>query len=219
MAKRLEGKNTIVTNEVRMTFLHLFEPYAGIPGNEPKYSGTFLLPKTDAETLGLFNQVIEEVKQQAVSSKWGGVMPPKLHIPIHDGDGVKESDGTPYPPECKGHWVFSASANSKFKPEVVNAQRVPITNQTEIYSGIYGQVAINIFAYSAPTKKGIGFGLGPVMKTRDGEPLSGGSMSAASAFGAPDTAATAVFGDAMPQPQPQYMQVPAVDPISGQPVA
>lgn len=219
MAKIING-NQVVTNEVRMSYLHLFTPYSNDPNNAPKYSGTFLLPKSDTETLGLFNQVIEQVKQQAAASKWNGVIPPIVPTPLHDGDGVK-ADGTPFPDECKGHWVFSASAKEDFKPDVVNAQRVPITNQTEVYSGMYGCVCINVFAYHYQGKKGIGFGLGPVMKTRDGEPLGGGSQSAASVWGAPDTQASQAFG-AVPAPQAapqQYGQVPAVDPITGLPVA
>ncbi|MBQ1417716.1 MAG: DUF2815 family protein, partial [Selenomonas sp.] len=53
-------------------------------------------------------------------------------------------------------------------------------------------------------KKGIGFGLGPVQKTRDGEPLGGGRMSAAQAFGAPQQQAAAGYPD--------------MDPMTGQPM-
>lgn len=222
MARIIEG-NKVITNEVRFSYPHLFVPHSNDPTSAPKYSLTCLLPKSDTETYQLLQQVIESQKQLAAQSRWNGVVPPIVPTPIHDGDGVK-TDGTPFPDECKGHWVFSASAKADFKPDVVNAQKQPITNQTEIYAGCYGQVCINVFAYAFQGKKGIGFGLGPVMKTRDGEPLGGGSMSAATAFGAPEGGAASVFAQpapaaAMPAPQQPYMQVPSVDPISGQPLA
>lgn len=217
MAKIIQG-NQVVTNEVRFSHPHFFVPYANDPTQPGKYSGTFLLPKSDTETYQLLMQVIEAQKALAAQSKWNGVVPPIVPTPIHDGDGVKQ-DGTPFPDESKGHWVFSASAKADYKPEVVNAQRVPITNQTEIYAGCYGQVCINVFAYSYQGKKGIGFGLGPIMKTRDGEPLGGGSTSAASAFGAPEGGAASVFAQPAPQPVPGFVNAPpAVDPITGQPI-
>ena len=49
------------------------------------------------------------------------------------------------------------------------------------YSGMYGRVTIRFFGYSNSGNKGVGCGLGNVLKTRDGEPLSG-LTSAASDF-------------------------------------
>lgn len=46
---------------------------------------------------------------------------------------------------------------------------------------MYARVTINFFAYNRAGKRGIGCGLGNVMKTREGEPLSG-NVSAASDF-------------------------------------
>ena len=44
---------------------------------------------------------------------------------------------------------------------------------------------VNFFPYAFGGKKGIGCGLGPVQKLRDGEVLGGGRVSAAQAFGTP----------------------------------
>ena len=90
-----------------------------------------------------------------------------LAIPIHDGDGTRPSDGMPFGAECKGHWVFTASANATRQPEVVDLNMNPIINQTEIYSGMYARVAIRFFPYLNNGKKGVGCGLGPVQKIRD----------------------------------------------------
>lgn len=195
----MANQNTsVTTGEVRMSFVHLFKPYAYQPGDPEKYSVTCILPKSDIATKQRLDAAIAAAEQLGVQNKWGGVKPPHVPNPIWDGDGVKQ-DGTPFGAECKGAWVFSASANADFAPEVVDADLNPIINQSEIYSGIYGRVNINVFAYAAKGKKGIGFGLGPVQKLRDGEPLTTSRTTAQQAFGA-------------------FVQQATVDPITGQPL-
>lgn len=203
MANANEGTN-FTTGEVRMSFVHLSKPYAYQPGNPEKYSVTCLLPKTDALTKQRIDAAIAAAKQRGVQDKWQGVAPPIIPDPVWDGDGVKQ-DGTPFGPECKDCWVFTASTNADNRPEVVDTNLNPIIDQSQLYSGMYGRVSINAFPYFNQGKKGIGFGLGPVQKTRDGEVLGGSHMTAAQAFGAPtpaDRAAAAVM----------------VDPLTGAPI-
>ncbi len=175
----------VTTGKVRLSFVHLFKPYAFQAGQEEKFSATILVPKTDADTMNRINAAIEAAKQKGISEKWGGVVPPIVPTPIYDGDGVRPSDGMPFGPECKGCWVFTASAKADYPPEIVDVQGNPIINQSEIYSGIYGRVNVTFFPYAFGGKKGIGCGLGPVQKLADGEALGGGSLSAAQAFGTP----------------------------------
>lgn len=178
-----EGTN-FTTGEVRMSFVHLSKPYAYQPGMPEKYSVTCLLPKTDTATKARMDQAIQLATQKGVQDKWSGIAPPNIPNPVWDGDGVK-SDGTPFGPECKGCWVFTASTGADNRPEVVDTAGNPIINMSDLYSGMYGRVNINAFPYFSAGKKGIGFGLGPVQKTRDGEALGGGRVTAAAAFGAP----------------------------------
>lgn len=173
----------VTTGEVRMSYVHLFKPYAYQPGQEEKFQVTVLVPKTDTATMSRINAAIEAAKQKGISEKWNGVCPPIVPTPVYDGDGVRPSDGMAFGPECKGHWVFTASAKVNNPPEVVDGTMNPIINQSEIYSGIYGRVNVNFYPYAAVGKKGIGCGLGPVQKLRDGEPLGGRSVTAAQAFG------------------------------------
>lgn len=205
----------VVTGEVRISYEHLLKPYAQQQGAEPKYSVTLLIPKSDAATKQRIDAAIQAAISEGVSGKWNGVRPPQPPTPIHDGDGLRDN-GEPYGPECKGHWVMTAS--SKQLQEIVDAGGNPIINATEVYSGMYARVFINFFAYSSNGRKGIGAGLGPVQKTRDGDPL-GGRVSASDAFGE-------IAGQYQPQPaytQPQYhgqsvQYQPQIDPITGQPV-
>ncbi len=175
----------VTTGEARLSFVHVFKPYAFQQGQEEKYSVTVLVPKTDTDTKARIDAAIEAAKQRGVSDKWNGQCPPILPTPVHDGDGVRPSDGMPFGDECKGHWVFTASAKVDYPPEVVDMNGNPIIDHSEVYSGMYGRVNVNFFPYAFGGKKGIGCGLGPVQKLRDGEVLGGGRVSAAQAFGTP----------------------------------
>lgn len=207
----------VTTGKVRLSYVHLFQPYAR-PGQEPKYSVTILIPKSDIATKQRIDAAIQAAIEAGVNSKWNGVRPPQIAIPLHDGDGPRPSDGMPFGEECKGHWVMTASSNRQ--QAVVDLNLNPIIDQTQVYSGMYGRVNFNFFAYNSNGKKGIGCGLGPVQKLEDGEPLGGG-ISVEQAFGnAPYQAPQQAPQQPMYQ-QPVYNQQPAYpqqQPAPAQPV-
>lgn len=198
----------VLTGEVRLSYVNLVAPRVNTnsPGADPKYSVTLLIPKADTAVYENIMASMEAAAVDAQAKLWGGVRPPVMPVPIHDGDGVRDN-GTPYGPECKGCWVITAS--SKQKPQVVhqsdiNTELAP----QDIYSGMYARVTINFFGYNQAGKRGIGCGLGNVMKTRDGEPLAGGASAAADFAGVGQTVgapaqmpqgyATPNYGAAMP---------------------
>lgn len=183
MPNQVLGTN-VTTGRVRLSYVNLFKPRAAQPGQEEKYSVTILLPKSDTATKARIDAAIEAAKQKGLSDKWNGVAPQILLTPIHDGDGIKEN-GDPYGPECKGHWVFTASSKVDFPPEVVDQYLNRIINQSEVYSGCYARVNVNFFPYGGGNtgfKKGVGVGLGPVQKIADGEPLGSSAPTAESVF-------------------------------------
>ncbi len=196
----MENFTSVTTGKVRLSFVHLCRPYAHTLGQEEKYSCTILVPKSDVDTVARINAAIQAAQEKGRVEKWNGVCPPVVPNPLYDGDGVRPSDGMAFGPECKGHWVFTASAKAEYKPEVVDANMNPIINQSEIYSGMYARVNVNFFPYAFGGKKGIGCGLGPVMKVADGESLGGGALSAAQAFG-----------------QVAQPRTPSINPITGLP--
>lgn len=213
----MDNFTNVTTGEVRLSFVHLLKPFAAMAGQEEKYSCTILVPKTDTATMGRIHAAIEAAKQKGITEKWGGQCPPIVQTPVHDGDGVRPSDGMPFGPECKGHWVFTASAKANYPPEVVDAAGNPIINQSEIYSGIYAFVNVNFYPYAFGSKKGIGCGLGPVMKRRDGEALAGGSITAAKVFGIqPDAGAHAITGQTYGVAYAGQAQA-SINPITGLP--
>lgn len=198
----------VTTGEVRLSYTHLFKPYAAQPGQEEKFSATILLPKTDTDTKARIDAAIEAAKQKGANGNWNGVVPPVVPNPIWDGDGVKQ-DGTPFGPVCKGHWVFTARANQNYPPEVVDQAGNPVINHSDVYSGCYALVNVEFYPYNFQGKKGVGCSLGPVKKMKDGEALGGQAPSAAEAFGMPVNTPQQV----QTQVQPQTAQY---DPITGE---
>lgn len=200
----------IVTGKVRLSFVHLFTPRVNQQnGGAPKFSATLLIPKSDFGTRQRIDAAIQAAVQEGVTSKWGGQRPPVINFPLHDGDGVKPSDGMPFGDECKGHWVLTASSQADRKPEIVDLNMNPIINQSEMYSGVYAKVSIRFFAYASNGKKGIGCGLGNVQKVEDGPALSGGTSASTDFGGGGDSYAPPAQGyqqQPVYQQQPQYQQ-------------
>lgn len=208
----MDNLTNVTTGEVRLSYVHLFKPYAFQLGQDEKYSCTVLVPKTDAVTMTRINAAIEAAKQRGISDKWGGMQPPVVPTPVYDGDGVRPSDGMEFGSECKGHWVFTASAKADYPPEIVDRQGNPIINQSEVYSGMYGRVNVTFYPYAFGGKKGIGCSLGPVQKLRDGEVLGGSTPTAAQAFGIPPQTSNSIM-----QTAPQTAGV-SINPVTGLPM-
>ncbi|WP_330948876.1 DUF2815 family protein [Virgibacillus sp. MG-45] len=219
----------VVTGEVRFSFVSLLKPRANQFGGEEKYTVTILLPKSDTATKQKIDAAVEAAKQKGKAEKWNGVVPPNVSVPIHDGDGVKPSDGMPFGPECKGHWVFTASTGIDYPPKIVGPDLNPIMDATEVYSGMYGKIAINFSPYSFAGKKGVGCYISTnVQKTRDGEPLGASAPDASADFASLGTTAPPAYGQQQApqqgygqqpqyqQPQQGYQQPPVQQPNYGQ---
>ena len=161
-AKRTGTK--VTTGKCRLSYAHLFEPHA-IEGNDPKYSVSVLIPKTDTETLKAIKEAVAEAKELG-KGKFGGKVPANLKTPLRDGDDERPDDEA-----YVGCYFLNAS--SKNKPGVVDLSVQPVLDVTEVYSGCYGRLTLNFYAYSASGNKGIAAGLGNVQKLADGEPLGG----------------------------------------------
>lgn len=190
----------VLTGEVRLSYANLTEPRAQSPGAAPKYSVSLLIPKTDTATIENIRASIEAAAAEAQGKKWNGYRPPNIYSILHDGDGAKEN-GKPYGDECKGHYVLNASSNQK--PDVVHQSDIKTSlSPSDIYSGMYGRVTINFYGYSQPQKIGVGCGLGNVMKTREGEPLSGGASAESDFDGVGSTVQSALPNAFSYSPQP-----------------
>ena len=168
--------------ECRLSYVHLFTPEAVADGGEKKYSVSIIIPKSNKKLIAEIKTAIEAAVQAGVSSKFGGRRPANLKTPLRDGD-LERADDDAY----AGAYFLNVS--SKTKPGVVKVMEVSgekrlvdVTNEEDVYSGCYGYVSVNFFAFSNAGNKGVAAGLNNVLKTKDGEFL-GGRTSAQSDFG------------------------------------
>lgn len=159
----------VVTGKVRFCYEHVFEPTAVDENAEPKYSVCILIPKTDTVTVEKIKRAIEAAKIEGKSklADKNGRIPATLKTPLRDGDEERSDD-----PVYAG--CYFINANSMRKPSVVDRNLDPIMSRDEFYSGCYGRVSINFYAYNV-SSKGIAAGLNNIQKLEDGEPLAGGS--------------------------------------------
>ena len=170
--------------EVRQSYCHLFTPEAVADGGEKKYSVSLLIPKSNASLVNEVKAAIKAAFQDGVASRFGGKQPAPgtWKNPLRDGDAERPDDET-----YAGCYFINAT--SKSKPGIVkivkmNGEKklVEVTDEDEVYSGCYGVVSVNFFAFNNAGNKGVAAGLNNVLKTKDGAVL-GGRSSAQSDFG------------------------------------
>ena len=166
---------TITTGKVRLSYAKLFTPSTAPGYTVPKYSVSVIVDKSDRATLAQIKAAIEGAKEQGKASKWGGKLPPKLHLPLRDGDEERPDD------EAYAHSYFF-NASSTRAPGVVDLNRQRILDPEEVYSGCYGRVNVNFHPYDSNGNRGVGVGLNHVQKVADGERLGGGAPSIEAAF-------------------------------------
>ena len=166
-----------IAHPVRFSYANVFAPRASEEGAEPKYSLTLLVPKDHPDTEAIFAAHDAAVKE-GMEKFWSGKKPNFKNEKIKDGD-----EDYPDKPECEGMYVISTNCKADRKPGVIDENKNPFLDESEFYSGCWGRVNVNFFAYNNPKNKGIGCGLNFVQKLRDGEAFSGTPRTAAQAFG------------------------------------
>lgn len=164
----------ITTGKVRFSYCNLFTPKAAQGSDQEKYSVTLIIPKSDKATLAKIKGAMDAAKALYLQKNAGKKLPIDLKSTIHDGD-VERPNGSDFGDECKGSYVMTVS--SKNPPVLVNADKTPLTDQQELYSGCYGRAIINFYVYDTAGNKGISAGLNGIMKLYDGEPLTGGIVT------------------------------------------
>jgi len=173
---------TIVLGPCRLSYVHLFEKYAGPDGDEEraKYSTAVLIPKTQKDAIAKMKKCIQAAYDQAVTKYWGGKKPNIAENsdawPLRDGDD-KDDDN------YAGHMFVNAKTGKK--PSVTDKAGEPIMDEDEMYSGVWAWVCITYYGYKVNGKCGIATALEAVRKCKDDEQF-GGSVSQQEAFGSLD---------------------------------
>lgn len=169
-----------IIGPVRLSYVHVFHKYSPDGNDEDgKYSAVLIIPKTEKETIKAIRQAIENAKQAGIASKWNGKEPKKFDLPLRDGDEQENDKNEAF----RGCYYINAKASTR--PGVVDREMNPITDEEEIYSGIYAMASVTFFCYDVSGNKGVACGLNNIMKVKDGERL-GGRVSAESDFAGVD---------------------------------
>jgi len=174
----MKNPTKVITDEVRFSYVRIDKPNS-VNGGTPKYSLSVIIRKDDTKTLNLVNAAVDAAIKEG-AAKFGGKIPSKanLRLPLKDGD---DRDDEAY------HGCYYINANSTTPPQVVDRNLQRIFDLSEVYSGCYGRVSLNMYAFNANGNKGIACGLNNIQKLRDGEPLGGKSSAEADFAVAVDT--------------------------------
>lgn len=173
MSKILNPTKVITGPATRWSYANVWDPKS-INGGAPKYSVSLIIPKSDTKTLEKIQAAIQAAYEEGQSKlKGNGKSVPALSVlktPLRDGDMERPDD--PAYADC-----YFINANSATAPGIVDADRNPIMERSEVYSGVYGRASINLYAFNSNGNKEIACGLNNLQKIRDGEPLGGKSRA------------------------------------------
>ena len=173
MAKFINPTKVITGVNTRWSYVNAWEPKS-INGGAPKYSVSLIIPKSDTKTIEKIQGAIQAAYDEGQDKlKGNGKSVPALSVlktPLRDGDAERPDD------EAYADSYF-INANSGTAPGIVDADRQPILDRSEVYSGVYGRASINFYAFNSNGNKGIACGLNTLQKIKDGEPLGGKSRA------------------------------------------
>jgi hypothetical protein len=173
MSNNVSNPSKVITGKCRASYANLNEPKS-INGGKPKYSVSIIVPKSDTVTVNKIKAAISAAFTEGEAKlKGNGKTPPPLatlKTPLRDGD-VERPDDEAY---ANSYFI---NANSDTAPGLVDIDRNPILERSEIYSGIYARFSINFYAFNSNGNRGIACGLNNVQKLSDGTPLGGKSRA------------------------------------------
>lgn len=170
MSKNFVNPTKVITGvNTRWSYANVWEDKS-INGGTPKYSVSLIIPKSDTKTIEKIKAAIQAAYEEGESKLKGNgktvLALSVLKTPLRDGDLERPDD------EAYANSYF-VNANSGTAPGIVDADRQPIIDHSEVYSGVYGRASINFYAFNSNGNKGIACGLNNLQKMRDGEPLGG----------------------------------------------
>lgn len=173
MAKFSNPTKVITGVNTRWSYVNAWEAKS-INGGKPKYSVSLIIPKSDTKTVEKIRAAVQAAYEEGQGKlKGNGKTVPALSVlktPLRDGDAERPDD------EAYAGAYF-VNANSDTAPGIVDADRNPVLDRSEVYSGVYGRASINFYAFNSNGNRGIACGLNNLQKIRDGEPLGGKSRA------------------------------------------
>ena len=170
----MKNPTKVITGpKTRWSYANVWQPKS-INGGTPKYSVSLIIPKSDTVTVNKIKSAIQAAYEEGESKlKGNGKSVPSLKAiktPLRDGD-LERPDDDAYKNS------YFVNANSTTAPGIVDADRQPIIDTSEVYSGVYGRASINFYAFNSNGNKGIACGVNKLQKISNGEPLGGRSRA------------------------------------------
>lgn len=171
---------SMIIKNVRLSYLTVFEPRLADPKDptsKMRYSVSLIIPK-DHPQVDQIKDAINEAASKKFGDKAASIM--KKKPTMRDGDEVREDD-----PVYSGSYFIGAASTRK--PQVVDKKLNVITDESEAFSGCYGNVSVNFYGYDVDMSKGVACGLNNIQITRnDGDLRLGGAPNATDEFDVED---------------------------------
>ena len=170
MSSNFTNPTKVITGpRTRWSYANVWDAKS-IDGGTPKFSVSLIIPKTDTATVGRIKAAIQVAYEEGEGKLKGSskIAPPLEAIknPLRDGDKERPGDAA----YANSYFI---NANSSTAPGIVDADRNPIIERSEVYSGVYGRASISFYAFNSNGNRGIACGLNNLQKISDGEPLGG----------------------------------------------
>lgn len=174
MSNKIQNPTKVITGvNTRWSYANVWDARS-INGGAPKFSVSLIIPKSDTVTVNKIKAAIQAAYEEGEGKlKGNGKFVPALDAiknPLRDGDKERPGDAA----YANSYFI---NANSATAPGIVDADRNPIMDRSEVYSGVYGRASVNFYAFNSNGNRGIACGLNNLQKIRDGEPLGGKSRA------------------------------------------
>lgn len=170
----------IMLRNVRLSYAHIFTPSAFDDNQEPKFSGTFIIPKDHPDVAALRRALLEAGQEKYPTAFSGGAWPRGYTCAMKDGDKDVDSEGVVLSeknPEYAGCYIIRA--DSTRRPVVIDRKKAAVTEADGvIYSGCYVNASIAAAGYEfGKVKKGVKCYLNGVQFVQDGERFGSDALS------------------------------------------
>lgn len=180
-----------ITN-ARVSFANgLFEPASVEPGQKEKYGADFIL-QPDSKVFAIAADgkrvptTLNDAQLKVADEAWKGkgaamlaALEPSKKA-IRNGDLRVNKNGDVYDGYAGNTYI---TAKTSIRPLVIDSDKSPLTQADgRIYSGCYVNVRLDLYANTAPSKKGVFAGLKGVQFVRDGDAFGGGSPARVDEF-------------------------------------
>lgn len=158
----MANENRIIIRNARLSFAHVWEPDENA---DDRYTTAILFEKNNP-AVAKINEIVERLVAEGKQpgGKLAKVSKKALLLPLHDGDDTER-------PEYVGMYYLNAKRNSR--PGIIDLMKNPITDEEEIYSGVYVNISVEFYIYNNQSA-GVGCALGNIQKVKDGQRFSGG---------------------------------------------